>query len=172
MQAQRHLVLAGLFDRLGELDLAPVDLDALRGEQLRDLRRGDGAEQLALFAHLHRDLERDRLDARLLGVERLALPRHLVGDHALVVLERLHARLGGGDRLALREQAVAREARAHLPRLAGVAEPRDVFAQDDLHSRHARSFVRLYFARREHAARQVTARGATRTASARAGARA
>ena len=37
--------LADLLDRLGELQLAPVDVEALRGQRLGDVGRGDRAVQ-------------------------------------------------------------------------------------------------------------------------------
>src|SRR5436309_14446157 len=53
MQLQRHLVLTKCLDRLPEVDLVPVDLDAvLRLQRRGDVLVGDRAERLVLVADL------------------------------------------------------------------------------------------------------------------------
>src|SRR5262249_50864017 len=59
MQLDRDVGLADLLDRLGELELAPLDLEALGGERLGDVgRRHRSVERLGL-AHLAGDDDLD-----------------------------------------------------------------------------------------------------------------
>src|SRR5512133_1274393 len=51
VQLDRHAVDAERLDRLVQIDQPALDVEALRGELLGDVRRRDGAEQLALFTH-------------------------------------------------------------------------------------------------------------------------
>src|SRR5262245_20658811 len=129
-------LLAELLDRLVELDLAAVHRDACRGEQLRDLRRGDGAEEFALLARAGPHRERHALDPVAQRLVLLALLGDLARHHALLVLELADVALRRQDRLALREQEVAGEAGSDGDEVAGLAEARHRLAQDQLHPVH------------------------------------
>src|SRR5712692_793250 len=128
-----HLVFPDQLDGLAELDLAFVHLVALRGERLGDVRRGDGAEQLIVFAGLAR--QRDTGRGEHLGLLLRALP---LGGGALVqhganFLQPLQIAGRGGDGELPRQQEIARIARGHFDYLAAGAQLFDVFLQDDLH---------------------------------------
>jgi len=118
---------------LRQIDLAPVDLDAVRRQRLDDLARGDRAvERSGVRRAL---LERD-LDA---GDRRCDLGRRgpfglvpsldllaLVLEHLQVPGRRLHGE-------ALRQQEIAGEARLDFDHLSASAAVTQVGHQDDLH---------------------------------------
>ena len=54
-----HLLFADDFDRLGKLYLALVDLEALRGEPLGNVRGRYGAEHLIVLAGFAREFQRN-----------------------------------------------------------------------------------------------------------------
>ena len=125
--------LAELLDRLVQLQLAAVDLEALGGQRLGDVRRRDRAEQRLGLADLARDHDLDaghavgeRLgDLLLLGLLGLEL-RALALDLLLVAL-------GREQRQLARQQVVARVAVGDLHDLAAAPEVVDVFSQNDFH---------------------------------------
>ena len=59
MQLDADFEVAEGLDGLVEADLAAVDLEALGGELDRDVRRGDRAEEVAVFARLAGEDEHD-----------------------------------------------------------------------------------------------------------------
>ncbi len=59
-----HGEVAEGFQRVVELDLALVDLEALGFEGFGDVAVGDGAEELIVFAGLARELELDAVERR------------------------------------------------------------------------------------------------------------
>src|SRR3954467_8439218 len=56
VQLHRHVVLANPFDRFGELQLAPIELEAFRRERVRDVRARHRAIECLGFADAARDL--------------------------------------------------------------------------------------------------------------------
>ena len=134
-QADLHLGVAQLADRLVEHDLAAVELDAgLRQHGVGDVGGGDRAEELAALAgtRLHLDGLRTELRGDLL--RRLAVARLLrlaAAPHRLGLRDDALGRL---HRQTTRHQVVARVAVGHLEEVALLAERVDVFAEDDLHA--------------------------------------
>ena len=61
---------------------------------------------------------------------------HLLGHHALVVLELLDPGLAGEDRLPLRDEVVAGEPGLHVHEVARLSQIGDVLAQDELYLGH------------------------------------
>src|SRR5262249_42725973 len=120
--------------RLSQVDLVPVDLDAvLRLERRRDVLVGDRAEGLVLGTHLEAhdhgfvvDLVGDRL--RLVALLGLLLD----GSLAQPLRLRLRAPTRGHGQLA-RQEEVAAVAVGHLLHIAGVADVLDVLRQQDPH---------------------------------------
>ena len=86
-QPHRNRVLADLLDGLPEGDLAAVDFKPLLGQQLGDVGRRHGAEELALLAGLGDHLELQGLEPVAQRLEILQLLRELLRHHPLVVLE-------------------------------------------------------------------------------------
>ena len=127
-------VAADLLDRLGQVDLAPVDADLRHlPELVGEIGRRDRAEQrpgragLDVEAEL-RLLERRRQLARL--VERRGLlPRALRGALLDLGDPRRRGRLGE----PARDQEVPRVPARDVDDLAAQADLLDVLAQDDLH---------------------------------------
>ena len=133
VQADRHAIDAERLDRLVQVDLALLDVEALRLELLRDVGRRDGAEQLAFFADARREGERDLLE--LLGepcarAAALVLGRLEAIALLLDALQVARRRLVGE---AAREQIVAGVARLDLHDVARLAEVLDRLAKDDFH---------------------------------------
>src|SRR5581483_10346105 len=123
---------AELLERLLEVDPAPVDGDALLGEQPLDVEVRDRAEEPAVLARacLHEELE--SRDACRHRVRSLLLALGLRTDHPLLVLEDaqvLPARLDGEP---AREEVVAGVPRLHAHHLADLPEMWDVVAENDL----------------------------------------
>src|SRR4051812_31142222 len=50
MQADRHIVFAQALQRLVELDLAAVDVEAFLGQRVREIRGGDRTEEVVFLA--------------------------------------------------------------------------------------------------------------------------
>ena len=78
VKADRHAVHAQRLDRLVEIDLALLEVEALRLELCRNVRRSDGAKKFAFFA----DLESAQRAALAHG--RWLVDQHL--DHGLDLL--------------------------------------------------------------------------------------
>src|SRR3954451_17326622 len=70
MDADRDARLAERLDGLVEVDAAALDLEALLAEELRDVLRGHGTEELAFLGGLAALLVRQRFDA---GTQRLGV---------------------------------------------------------------------------------------------------
>ena len=112
VQADRDAVDAERLDRLVQIDLPLLDVEALRLELLRDVGRRDRTEQLALFADARREGERHLLE--LLG--------ELLRRAATLVLGRLEAIALLLDALQVaRRRLVGEAVRQEI--VAGVARP-------------------------------------------------
>src|SRR6266850_4004024 len=112
---------------------APLDRDAVLAEEVDDILRGDGAEELALLGGLAPLLEAERLDAL---AQRLGVALHAIGLGVglhLDVLEVLHVARAGAERELLGDQEVAREAVGDVAHFAPAADLGDVVEQDDFH---------------------------------------
>src|SRR4051812_31072618 len=129
----RDHVRPGRADRILELDLAPVELQAARLlDRVDDVLRGDRAEQPAVLARFLRDSEYGA------GQQRRVLLR-AVGELPRGLLGRVHAPLGLGDRTRrgrLRElpwqQEVAQIAGRDVDHVATLADVLHVLEEDRL----------------------------------------
>ena len=83
-------MLADRLDRLGELDLALVDLEPLPGDQLGEIRSGDRTEELPFFAGLGHGLELHAVELLLHRVQVRELLGELLVDDPLLVLDLVH----------------------------------------------------------------------------------
>src|SRR5215207_9420356 len=63
VESDRHAIDAECLDGLVQVNEALLDVEALRGELIRDVRRGDGAEQLAFLADTRRESQLHFLEA-------------------------------------------------------------------------------------------------------------
>ena len=125
--------LAQRLERLFQRDLAPVDGVALLLELVRDVARGDRAEEVVVLAHLALEDQLDGLqllgelfgDDLLLGQLADGRALHLLDD-GLVRRGRLDGELAG-------QQVVAAVAVGDLDHIAAVAELVDVFLENDFH---------------------------------------
>jgi hypothetical protein len=135
-QLHHHLVDAEVPDRLAEVHLLVLQLDAgLRLELLRDVAGGHGAEQLALLADAHLDGDgatlhlREQVNARLI-VKPLLAARLLLGaglgDSDVVV--------GGGGGQPARQQVVTGEAVGDVLDLADAGGAFDLLHEHDFHA--------------------------------------
>src|SRR5258706_7168113 len=133
VQLHGNVVLANRLQRLVESDLAAIDGEALGLKLLRDIARGDRAEEMLVLANLALEHElnlrelRGQLFRPCLLLDRLAHSRglHLL-DHSLVGGGRLDGELFG-------EQVVAPIAIGDLDHVAAMSELIYVFLQNDFH---------------------------------------
>jgi hypothetical protein len=133
MQPDLHLVRAHRLDRLGEVDVAAVDLLALGRQRLGDVQRGDEPKSLSCSPTLRAIVTETAL-IRLACSS--ALPRSLAltgGDDRAVVLELLDVGLVGQDRELPGQEVVPAEAGLDVDQLTRAAHVGNVLAQDDLH---------------------------------------
>src|SRR5690348_3748551 len=134
VQLERDLMLAQLLDRLFQIDLVPVDLDAvLRLQRGGDVLVRDGAEGLVFGADpqahddgLVVDLIGYRL--RLVAILGLALDRRVAQPLGLG----LGSLPGGHRQLAAQEEVAAITVR-DLLNVPGATEVVDIFCQQDPH---------------------------------------
>src|SRR5690606_13726307 len=128
-------VLAQRLDRRVELDAPAVHLVALGGDRIGNILGGHRAEELALFAGLAGDGERERAEclregfrSRLLGGEAGSAHPGLGRDALLVALGCLIGK-------ALRKEIVPRIARPDAHQFASLAERADIVPQNHIHHR-------------------------------------
>src|SRR4051812_9236263 len=133
MNLDTDLEIAELPNRLVQIDLALVDMDAELLELALDVARGDRAVQLLLFAYFDRERQlnvgefgRFALGSRFLGGELPGEALALVGDFLLV---RFGRRIGE----ALGEEVIAGVAILHLHDFADLPQVLHVSAQNDFH---------------------------------------
>src|SRR5207237_5279175 len=133
MDLDPDVVFTQLADRLGQIDLALVDVDTQLLELALDVARRDRAVQLLLFADFHLEGEVDggeargfRLRGRLLGGLLFCQAFAFVGDLLLVGLRR---RIGE----PLGQEVVAGVAVLHLHDFADLAQMLHVRPQNDFH---------------------------------------
>src|SRR5688572_18491121 len=133
VQADGDLVDAERLDRLVQVDLLLLDVEALALALVRDVGRRHRAEELLFLAHAGGKGELDAFQTLSERLRRLDALR----------LSRLETRLFHGDALAVagrglvretaREQIVAGVPRRHLHDVAGLAEVLDRLAKNDFH---------------------------------------
>src|SRR5258708_7614426 len=126
-------IFAEGFDGFAELDLALVELEALRGEGLGDVGGGDGAEELIVFAGLAGEAHGDAVDERGLLLRSFELGGGFLGERGADALEGFHVAAGGFDGELARQQEIAGVTGLDGDDVAAVAEFFDVFLQNDLH---------------------------------------
>ena len=146
VQSDRHARLAQGLHRLVEVDPPPLDLDSLPLEEVRDVLRGDRAEELALFRGLAALLVAQRLDP---PTERLGVFLDAIGLGLLLLLDVvqvLEVPRAGAQRQPLGDEKVARVAVGHVTHLAPTPDRRHVVQQDDFHARRP-SLVATYGSR-------------------------
>ena len=128
-------------DGLAEVNAALLDGDAGGGELGMNVVRGDGAEELAALARLHRDGDaglRDLLGERLRAVEFLGLAE---AAGPLEGLDVLAVGLGERHRLALGQEEIARITGADFDLVAFGAEAVDRFEEENFVISHDRNGV-------------------------------
>src|ERR1700674_2475062 len=125
------------------MDLALVDLEALRGESFGDIGSGDGAEELVVLAGLAGEAHGDAIDEGRLLLRGFKLGGSLLGQRGANALERFHVAGGGFDGELVRQQEIAGVAGLDGDDVATVAEFFDVFLQNDLHFLYSR-FLNLF----------------------------
>src|SRR5512137_2790830 len=133
VELHAHLEVAERLERLGEVDGAPVDLDAARGERLGEVHGGDGSVQLVLLAHLALERERGVGEAPGDGLGAGLELRGLGRGHRLLVLHLADVLGVGEDCQAAGDEEVAPVAGLHLHELAALAQVVHVFSEDELH---------------------------------------
>src|SRR5216683_2898342 len=133
MEVDLDLVRAQGLDRLIELDLAALDLDACGGSAIGDVARGHRTVELQGLGRL---ADEDDLEVAHLGADALGFLATL----EVLSLQRLTLRfevgdvvLGGAQRLLLRQQEVAGVTGLHLHHVAQLTELGHALQQDDVH---------------------------------------
>src|SRR5216684_9243876 len=126
-------IFAEGFDGFAELDLALVELEALRGEGFGDVGGGNGAEELIVLAGLAGEAHRDAVDERGLLLRGFELGGGFLGERGADALEGFHVAAGGFDGELARQQEIAGVTGLDGDDVAAVAEFFDVFLQNDLH---------------------------------------
>src|SRR5262249_55452538 len=121
------------FERLGEPDVLPLDLETLGLKRLLDIDDGHGTIELFLLAHLNAELERDAGETVANPLGCLALLLFLGDPSALAVPEDALGVPHGRNRLSVREQEIAGIPVGDADRRAPLAKPVDVFEQNDFH---------------------------------------
>src|SRR5215831_1812325 len=135
MQLDADGEIAERADRLGEIDLALVDVNALFLEPALDVACRHRTVQLLFLPDFHRERERDSGQAGGLGLGRLLFGRALLGDALRLEGDALLVPLGRRVRQSLGKQVIAGVAVLDLDDFAGGPEMRDGFAQNDFHRR-------------------------------------
>ena len=107
VEVERHRVDADGLDRVGEVDLAAGDGEAVGAQRLGDVARADRAVELAGFARLADDDDGLAVEARGDAGGRFAALGVALFDRGALDLELLAVGFGGAQRLVLRQQEVA-----------------------------------------------------------------
>src|ERR1700676_538789 len=84
-------IFADGFDGFLELDLALIDLEALRGEGFGDVGGSDGTEELIVLAGLAGEAHGDAVDERGLLLRGVELVGGFLGERGANALEGFHA---------------------------------------------------------------------------------
>src|SRR6202011_2014270 len=100
-------IFAEGFDGFAELDLALVNLEALRGEGFGDVAGSDGAEELVVLAGLAGEAHSDAVDERGLLLRGFELGGGFLGKRVANALEGLHVAAGGFDGELARQQEIS-----------------------------------------------------------------
>ena len=135
MQADRDHRVAERLDRLIELHALALHAHAVLVEELDEVLRGDGAEELAFLGGLSPLLVREALDLVAQGLGVLFDPVGLGVRLLLDVIQVLEIAGGGAERELLGDEEVARVAIRNVPDLTAPAELLHVVEQDDFHRR-------------------------------------
>ena len=139
-----------------QLELAAIDLEALRGQRLGDVGRGDRAVQRFGLADLAGD---DDLDVGQPIGDRLGdllLLGFLGVELGALALDLLLVAVGRQQRQLARQQVVARVAVGDLHDLAAAPEVVDVFSQNHFHIQPLRIAVTATVLRILHLYQSVT----------------
>src|SRR5881392_1248061 len=133
MDLDADLKIAQLTDRLVQIDLALIDVDAELLELALDVARGDGAVELLFLAHLDREGELHVGELRRFRFGRGLLAGTLFGEALALVDDLLLVRLGRQVGEPLGEQVIAGVAVLHLHDFPNLAQMFHVFPQNDFH---------------------------------------
>src|SRR6186713_1200208 len=134
VQVQGHHVIAHGAQRAGrQAHFGARQLVSLRRAGLGDVRRADGAEQLAFGTGLRRDLELEVLERSGAALRVLELVTRDLLELGAACLELLHVFRRRQRRLAFRQQEVAAVAGLHLDAVADVSKVCHLGEQNDVH---------------------------------------
>lgn len=126
-------IFAEGLDGIGELDLALIDFEILRGEAFGDVGGGYGAEHLIVFASLAREVQRDAVDQRRLFLRGVELVGGFFRKRGTNPLEGFHVADAGFNSELARQKKIASVAGLDGDDFASVAEFFDIFLKNDLH---------------------------------------
>src|SRR5512143_47063 len=135
MQLDAHAELPQRPDRLGQIDLALVHVNALLLETPLDVAGGHRAVELVFLPDLHGEGEADPCQFRRFSLGRLFLGLGQAGEPVGLEGDPLAIPFGGGVGQAFGQEVVAGVAVFDLDDLTRPPEVLDVQAQDDLHRR-------------------------------------
>ena len=126
-------IFAEGFDGIGELDLALIDLEVLRGETFGDVGGGDGAEHLVVLAGLAGEVERHAVEQLGLFVSSVKLRGGFFRKRSADALERFHVPDAGFDGELAGQQVISCVAGLDADDLAAVSQLIYIFLKNDLH---------------------------------------
>src|SRR5581483_9794024 len=124
---------AQLLDRLSQLDFPAVDGEALFGQALRDVFRGDRPEHLVVLADLGDHGERDGGDLFRQRFDLQSLFLRLFCHDALRMFKGLDVAAVRLERLPARQEIVARETVRDIDQIAQMADPFERFLENHFH---------------------------------------
>src|SRR5712691_7281160 len=134
MKLDGNVEIAQRLERFIELDLAPVNIETTRFHLLRNIGRGDGAEQVVAFTYLTQECEMDGCE--LLG-QRLSvsfLARRAAHSGGLHLLDDRAVRGSSLNRQLARQQIISSISVGHLHHVSAMAEFLHIFFQNDFHT--------------------------------------
>src|SRR3954469_15904910 len=133
MEPNRNAINTERLDRLVQVDLTLLDVESLRFQLLRDVRRRNGTEELSFIADARGEGQRDLLEARRQALRRLTA---LILSRFETITLLLDALQVPGRRFVgeiARKQIVASVAVLDLHDVPGLAEVLDGLTKNDFH---------------------------------------
>jgi len=135
-----HREFADSFERLTELCLALLDLEALSGESFGNVGGRDRAKHLVVLTGFARELQRNAVEQLGLFLRRLDFRGGLLGQRGANALDGLQVARGGFDGEFFGQKKIPRVAGLDGDDVAAVAELFNIFLKNNLHESSLGSF--------------------------------
>src|SRR5580704_397224 len=128
-----HGSFTNRLERLAQLHLALIDLEALRRQRVRNIRRRHGSEHLIVLAGLARELDGNAIEQLGLLLRGLQLRGGFLGQRGANALDGFQVARRGLNGQLLRQKEIARVAGLHGDHVPAMPQLLDVFLKNDLH---------------------------------------